>query len=149
MSAAVSPAALARFTLSSCKFEQPIPLGSLRPHAPRAPSASICGNRNRYPCCVECESGKKDELTGNGSNRCSHPKLLHRGDRRRMDEQFTNVCGHLDRENPAVVIAKPAAHCLSIGNVKVRGPVILLENLVPTLLDLNALATENSPVELD
>ena len=29
-----------------------------------------------------------------------------------MDEQFTNVCGHLDRENPAVVMAKPAAHCL-------------------------------------
>src|ERR1700722_3493407 len=95
MSAAVSPAALARFTLSSCKFEQPIPLGSLRPHAPRAPSASICGNRNRYPCCVECESGKKDELTGNGSNRCSHPKLLHRGDRRRGEEKLQKRWGPL------------------------------------------------------
>jgi hypothetical protein len=66
-----------------------------------------------------------------------------------MDEQFTNVCGHLDRENPAVVIAKPAAHCLSIGNVKVRGSVILIENLVPAILDLNALATEDWPEELD
>src|ERR1700739_327496 len=137
------------FALFACKFEQPIPFGSLRPHAPRAPSASIRGNRNRYPCYVECESGKKDELTGNGSNRCSHPKLLHRGHRRRMDEQFTNVCGHLDRENPAVVIPKPAAHRVIIGNVKVRGSVILIENLVPAILDLNALTTEDWPEELD
>src|SRR6476620_6913294 len=135
--------------LSSCKFEQPIPLGGLRPGAPCAPSASVCGNRYRYPCRVECESGQKNELTGNGSNRCSHPELLQRGDRRRMDEQFTNVCGHLDRENPAVVIAKPAAHCLKIGYMKVRGSVILVENFVPTILDLNALAAENWPEELD
>src|SRR6202049_4721446 len=110
MSAAVSPAALARFTLSSCKIEQPIPLGSLRPRAPCAPSASICGNRYRYPCCVECESGQKDELTGNGPNRCSHPELLQGGDRHGMDEQFPDVGGHLDRKNPAVIVAEPAAH---------------------------------------
>ena len=66
-----------------------------------------------------------------------------------MDEQFTNVCDHLDRENPAVVIAKPAAHCLKIGYMKVRGSVILIKNLVPAILDLNALATENWPEELD
>jgi hypothetical protein len=66
-----------------------------------------------------------------------------------MDEQFTDVCGHLDRENPAVVIAKPAAHCLKIGYVKVRGSVILVENLVPAILDLNALAAENRSEELD
>jgi hypothetical protein len=66
-----------------------------------------------------------------------------------MDEQFTNVCGHLNRENPAVVIAKPAAHCLNIGNMKVRGSVILVENLVPAIFDLRALATENWPEELD
>ena len=88
-------------------------------------------------------------MTGNGPNRCSHPELLRRGDRRRMDEQFTNVCGQLDRENPAVVIAKPAPHCLNIGNMKVRGSVILVENLVPAIFDLNALATENWPEELD
>jgi hypothetical protein len=88
-------------------------------------------------------------LTGNGSNRCSQPELLHRGDRRRMDEQFTDVCGHLDRENPAVVIAKPAAHSLKIGDMKVRGSVILVENLVPAVRDLNALPTENWPEELD
>jgi hypothetical protein len=66
-----------------------------------------------------------------------------------MDEQFTDVCGHLDRENPAVVIAKPAAHCLKIGYVKVRRSVILVENLVPAILDLNALAAENRSEELD
>src|SRR4030081_3652361 len=48
--------------LSSCKFEQSIPLGSLRWRAACAPSASICGNRYRYPRCVECEPGQKDEL---------------------------------------------------------------------------------------
>src|SRR4029077_666469 len=105
---------------SACKMWQPIVLARLRPRAPGAPSASICGNRNRYPCCVECESGQKDELTGNGPNRRSHPEILQRGHWSRMDEQFTNVCGHLDRENPAVVMAKPAAHCLNKGNMEVR-----------------------------
>src|ERR1700676_4887096 len=148
MSAAVSPAALARFTLSSCKIEQPVPFGILRSRAPRAPSASICGNRYHYPCCVECESGQKDKLTGNGPNRCSHPELLQRRDRRRMDEQLTNVCGHLDRENPAVVVAEPAAHGFSITNMKVGGSVILVENLVPAILDLDAMATKNWTQEI-
>jgi len=100
--------------LSSCKIEEPVPHGSLRPRAPCASSASICGNRYRHPCCVECDPGQQDELTGNRSNRGSQPELMQRVDRRRMDEQFTDVCGHLDRENPAVVIAKPAAHCLKV-----------------------------------
>jgi hypothetical protein len=66
-----------------------------------------------------------------------------------MDEQFTDVCGHLDRENPAIVIAKPAAHRLKIGDMKARGSVILVQNLVPAVRDLNALATENWPEKLD
>jgi hypothetical protein len=60
-----------------------------------------------------------------------------------MDEQFPDVGGHLDRENPAVVVAEPPAHGFSIGNMKVGGSVILVENLVPAILDLDAMATKN------
>src|SRR6267142_2673822 len=134
--------------LSSCKIEQPVPPGILRSRAPCAPAASICGNRYHYPCCVECQSGHKDKLTGNGPNRCSHPELLQRGDRHRMDEQFPDVGGHLDRENPAIIVAEPAAHGFSIGNMKVGGSVILVENLVPAILDLDAMATKNWTEEI-
>ena len=74
-------------------------------------------------------SRQKDELPGNRPNSCPRPEILQRGDGRRMDEQLANVCGHLDCENPAVIIAEPAADCLSIGNMKVRGSVILVVNL--------------------
>jgi hypothetical protein len=66
-----------------------------------------------------------------------------------MDEQFPEVGGHLDREDPAVVVAEPAAHGFSIGNMKVGSSVILVENLVPAILDLDAIATENWAEELD
>src|ERR1700682_2358373 len=60
-----------------------------------------------------------------------------------MDEQFPDVGGHLDRENPAVVVAEPAAHGFRIANMKGGGSVILVENLVPTILDLEGKATKN------
>jgi hypothetical protein len=65
-----------------------------------------------------------------------------------MDEQFPDVGGHLDRENPAVIVAEPAAHGFSIGNMKVGGSVILVENLVPAILDLDAMATKNWTEEI-
>jgi hypothetical protein len=65
-----------------------------------------------------------------------------------MDEQFPDVGGHLDCENPAVIVAEPAAHGFSIGNMKVGGPVILVENLVPAILDLDAMATKNWTEEI-
>src|ERR1700687_2106233 len=65
-----------------------------------------------------------------------------------MDQQFPDVGGHLDRENPAVVVAEPPAHGFSIGNVKVGGSVILVENLVPAILDLDAMATKNWTEEI-
>jgi hypothetical protein len=65
-----------------------------------------------------------------------------------MDEQFPDVGGHLDRENPAVVVAEPPAHGFSIGNMKVGGSVVLVENLVPAILDLDAMATKNWTEEI-
>ena len=65
-----------------------------------------------------------------------------------MDEQFPEVGGHLDCENPAVVVAEPAAHGFSITNMKVGGSVILVENLVPAILDLDAMATKNWTEEI-
>src|SRR6266478_3763691 len=56
---------LRNLPLSSCKIEQPVPLGILRSRAPCAPPASIGGNRYHDPCCVECQSGQKNQLTGN------------------------------------------------------------------------------------
>ena len=65
-----------------------------------------------------------------------------------MDEQFPDVGGHLDRENPAVVMPEPAGHGFSIGNMKVGGSVVLVENLVPAILDLDAMATKNWTEEI-
>src|SRR6195256_573748 len=65
-----------------------------------------------------------------------------------MDEQFPDVGGHLDRENPAVVVAEAAAPRFTIGKMKVGGSVILVENLVPAILDLDAMATKNWTEEI-
>src|SRR5712664_1553895 len=65
-----------------------------------------------------------------------------------MDQQFPDVGSHLDRENPAVVVAEPAAHGFSIGNMKFGGSVILVENLVPAILDLDAIAAKNWTEEI-
>src|SRR5258706_12499528 len=65
-----------------------------------------------------------------------------------MDEQFPEVGGHLDRENPAVIVAEPATHGFSICDMKVGGSAILVENLVPAILDLHAMATKNWTEEI-
>src|SRR5260370_42133572 len=65
-----------------------------------------------------------------------------------MDEQFSDVGGPLARENPAVVTPEPAAHGFRIPNMKVGGSVILVENIVPAILDLDAMAAKNWTEEI-
>jgi hypothetical protein len=64
MSAAVSPAALARFTAILVQDRAAGPARNSAVARP-APLRPLRGNRYRYPCCVERQSGQKDELTGN------------------------------------------------------------------------------------
>src|SRR4051812_32983283 len=127
---------------SPCEFKQSVGLGALQVSAPRTPSAFVGDKRHSHPCRVEDESGQNDELARNRANRCAGPEIPERGNRNRMDEQFADVGSHLDRENPAIIVAEPAADGLGIGDVKVGRLVILVEDFVPAILDLHASAPE-------
>src|SRR5262249_8772220 len=75
-------------------------------------------------------------------------KLVERGDRSRMNEQLADVGGHLNEENPAVVAPQPSSDRLQERDVERRSAIILVERLVPTVVDPHPVPAQDRAEEL-
>src|SRR6266851_4434961 len=131
------------------KLEQRIPRRARRPLAVRAASAPIGEERHCHPGGMEDEAGEEHELSRHRADRRPLPDVTERRDRDGVDEQLADVARYLDQEDPAVVPPQPAPRRLEEGDVEVRGLIVMVENLVPAVVDPRTLPAEDRSEEVD
>ncbi len=134
---------------SSGKLEQRIPRRARRPLAVRAASAPIGEEGHRHPGGMEDEAGEQHELSRHRADRCPLPNVIERRDRDGVDEQLAGVACHLDQEDPAVVPPQAAPCRLEEGDMEVRGLIVMVEDLVPAVIDTWTLPAEDRAEEVD
>jgi hypothetical protein len=117
------------------ELEQRIPRLARRPLAIRAASAPINEKGYHRPSGMEDEAGEQHKLTRQWADRGPLPDVSERRDRGGVDEQLADVARHLNEEDPTVVPPQAPPCRLEEGNVEVRGLIILVENLIPAVID--------------
>src|SRR5205823_2702632 len=103
---------------------------------------------DRQPSRMEDEPGQQDELARHRADRSPREELLERADRSRMDEQLADVGGHLNEEDPTIVAPQPPADRLQQRDVERGRAIVLVERLVPAVVDAHALPAQDRPEEM-
>ncbi len=88
-------------------------------------------------------------MSGKRTDRRPRPQLLHRGDRRRVDEDLGEVAREKRGEDPAVGSADAAADGLHDRDVEPQIPVVLGEQFGPPVVRSHPLTRENGTEEVD
>jgi hypothetical protein len=89
------------------------------------------------------EAREQHELSRHRANRRPLPNVTERRDRDGVDEQLAGVARHLDQEDPAVVPPQAATCRLEEGDVEARRLIVMIEDLVPAVIDPRTLPAED------
>src|SRR5216684_3978768 len=95
------------------------------------------------------EAGEQHELSRHRADCRPLPNVTERRDRDGVDEQLAGVARHLDQEDPAVVPPQAATCRLEEGDVEARRLIVMIEDLVPAVIDPRTLPAEDRAKEVD
>ena len=113
-----------------------------------APTAAQRPIGDGHPGAMKGQPGQKDELAGDRADGRALPELADMRDGCGVDQQLADIGGDLDREDPAIVAPEPAPGGFHQADVQVGTDIVVVEDLVPAIVDANALAAQDRPEEL-